>query len=117
MSKDPFNRPEDEGKPLLTAADIEKILGKTILIGVTTLEADGTLAGQTQMHGVIESADQNGIVVALKGKQEGGKWIMPPDMRAIKPAKAGQYQLRATGETVTNPDFTATGTMRKPQHH
>lgn len=116
MSKPPFDWPGD-GKPLFTEADIDKLLGKTVLIGITTLEADGTFVEQTQMHGVIEKADQHGIVVALKGKREGETWNMPPDMRAMQPAKAGEYQLRSTGEIVANPDFTATWTVHKPQRH
>jgi len=33
---------------------------------------------------------------------------LPPDLRSLKPAPAGEYRLRATGEIVRDPDYLAT---------
>jgi len=94
------------------AADI--YLGKYVLVGVTYLDPAGQVEERAQMHGVVESASQQGIVLALKGERAGQSWTMPADPSAISPAQPGKYELPETGEIVENPDFICTWMVQKP---
>ncbi len=87
------------------------LVGRTIIIGITTLEQDGSLLEQVQMHGVIERIDANGIAIRLS---DGELFMLPPDAGALKPAPFGQYRFRSTGELVTNPDLMTTCTVTRP---
>ena len=89
-------------------------IGKYLLVGVTTVTHEGELLSQEQVHGVISSATAAGIDVDLQGSQEGVRWRMPPFLRDLTPAGPGIYRLRASGESVANPDFLFTLTVRKP---
>ena len=51
------------------AADV--YLGKYILVGVTYVDQAGQVEHSVQMHGVVESASQDGITIALKGERDG----------------------------------------------
>ena len=95
------------------AADI--YLGKYILVGVTYVDADGTVEESVQMHGTVESASQDGIKLALKGERAGQSWTMPADPSAITPAQPGKYELPETGEIVENPDFICTWMVQRPR--
>ena len=99
----------------LDRAAAEIYLGKYILIGVTYVDASGQVEDSIQMHGVVESASQDGIKISLKGEREGQSWTMPADLSAISPAQPGRYQLPETGEIVENPDFICTWMVQKPQ--
>ena len=94
-------------------------MGKTILIGLTFATADGEVVEQVQRHGVIEQADaEEGIAVRLVGP--GQPWdrelyTLPPDLTSLSEAAPGAYRLRATGETVVDPDFTSTWEIRTPR--
>jgi hypothetical protein len=68
---------------------------------------------------VIEEADaEEGIGVRLVGP--GQPWdrelyTLPPDLSSLSEAAPGAYRLRATGETVVDPDFTSTWEIRTPR--
>jgi hypothetical protein len=90
------------------------VVGKVVLVGLTYLEADGKLIEQQQFFGTVESADsRKGILLSLKGQRAGEQYNLPPDTRAIEIASAGEYRLRATGEVVTDPDYTAMFSIAK----
>ena len=86
------------------------ILGKTILIGLTRVKADGT-STDDQLFGEIVSASPGGILVSLGGERAGQEWNMPPTLNGIRVADPGTYRLRATGEEVVDPDFTVVWTI------
>ena len=91
------------------------LVGKTILIGLTYFEADGTFIEQKQMFGTIKHFDKNnGVSVEL---EDGGSYSLPPDSKAIAPAKRGEYHLRASGKIVKDPDYLCTYTITKPVKH
>jgi hypothetical protein len=50
----------------------------------------------------------------LEGQQSGEPYTLPPDMRSIFVAEPGEYRLRASGEVVTNPDFTVMFSIYRP---
>jgi hypothetical protein len=108
MSDDIYERPVwDE-----TLA--KDVVGKVVLVGLTYLEADGTLIEQQQFFGIVVSADsRKGILLSLRGQRAGEQDNLPPDTRAIEIASTGEYRLRATGEVVTDPDYTVMFSIAK----
>jgi hypothetical protein len=104
-------------RPAWNEAMAEEIVGARVLVGITYLRADGTLESQTQMYGTITSAHPvDGIMISLEGNQTGETYQLPPDLRGIEVAPPGSYRLRSTGETVEDPDYTATWTVTRPQN-
>jgi hypothetical protein len=89
-------------------------LGKTILISVTYVDAQGQAENGVEMHGVVESAAPDGIRVSLRGARDGQSWTMPPDLSAISTADAGRYGIRETGEIIENPELIAIWTVATP---
>jgi hypothetical protein len=106
---------EIDDRPVWDETIAESVVGKVVLVGLTYLEADGTLMEQQQFFGMVVSADScKGILLSLKGQRAGEEYNLPPDTRAIEIAAAGEYRLRATGEVVIDPDFTAMFSITKP---
>jgi len=89
------------------------LVGKYTLVGITYLASDGkTVTSQGQYHGRIVSADkETGFRIECEGKWAGHPCCLPPDLSAFRTAGPGEYRLRSTGETVTNPDVLATWTI------
>ena len=99
--------------PRFDDAEAQKMVGKTILIGVTYYDHTGKEKEQRQWHGTITEASRTrGIVVALKN--DTNACVLPPDLNGIRPAKPGEYRLRATGEVIVNPDYLTTWQMKEP---
>lgn len=95
-------------RPVWDETVAKSIVGKVVLVGLTYLKADGELIEQQQFFGTVVSADcRKGILLSLKGQRAGEQYNLPPDTRAIEIASAREYRLRATGEVVTDPDYTA----------
>ena len=92
----------------------EGYVGKYLLVGITHTTQEGDVLSQVQLHGVIKSITAEGIDVELRGVNEGKNWRMPPFINELSPARPGVYQLRSTGESVEDPDFTFTMAVRKP---
>ncbi|HZF36450.1 MAG TPA: hypothetical protein VE914_21840 [Candidatus Angelobacter sp.] len=89
-------------------------VGKYILVGLTFLDPYGQECRQQQLHGVIQSASRDGILIDLRGAHAGQTWNMPPALDAIRPAEPGCYTLHETDEIVDDPDLLASWTIRKP---
>ena len=101
-------------RPVWDEAIAGSLVGKVMLAGLTYLEGDGELIEQQQFFGTVVSADsRRGILLSLKGQRAGEQFKLPPDTRAIETAAAGEYRLRATGEVVIDPDFTAMFSITK----
>ncbi len=92
-------------------------IGKYVLVGVTELALDDTVQCQSQLHGTIVAATAAGIDIELQGVNAGTTWRMPPMLDHLVPARPGAYRLRATGETVADPDFTVTLTVHAGNRH
>jgi hypothetical protein len=94
------------------------LVGRTVLLGLTFADAGGEVIEQTQRHGVIEEVDADrGIGVRLVGPGlpwNGELYRLPPTLSNFADAAPGSYRLRATGETVVDPDFTSTWEIRSP---
>ena len=105
----------EEARPSFDPIKAERMIGKSILIGLTYLDSDGAFIEQKQLHGRIVSADsRKGFEVALEGVRAGESYRLPPDPRCFKGARPGEYRLRSTGETVVDPDFECSWTVTKP---
>jgi hypothetical protein len=88
-------------------------IGKSILIGITYLDAKGQPERKLSLHGVIQSATPEGVKVALRGEREGETWMMPPQLEFISSMQPGRYKLGESGEIVENPDLVAIWTIAK----
>ncbi|MBY0560616.1 hypothetical protein [Hyphomicrobium sp.] len=96
----------------------EILVGKRVLVGITTLEADGeTLVDHVQYYGVITSAHPTGgFRIDCSGILTGAERFLPPDLRGFSDAFPGEYTLRSTGEVVVNPDVLCTWNVIKPKN-
>jgi hypothetical protein len=67
---------------------------------------------------VIEEADPEegvGVRLVAPGQPWDGEiYRLPPDLSSLSEAAPGAYRLRATGETIVDPDFTWTWEIRSP---
>lgn len=86
----------------------DALVGKYVLIGITYQDHNGKEIQLEQMHGLIESASPNGILISFRGNRSGTSWNMPPMLNAIRKAPPGSYKLNSTGETIENPNFLIT---------
>ncbi len=85
------------------------LLGARVLVGIT--HEDQGSSWDEQFFGTVESATADGVLLSLQGARAGNRYNLPPDPRAFLPAQPGTYRLRSTGETVENPDYTASWTI------
>lgn len=105
----------DEGnpRPAWEAAIAQRLVGSTVIIGMTYLKADGSVGSQEQMFGTIEIADrERGVAILLERSRSGELYWLPPDLRAYREAPKGSYRLRRTGEIIEDPDFTVSFTSQ-----
>ena len=99
-------------KPEWSDEFAKTLLGAVVLVGITRQTPSGDQ--HEQCYGTVERADADGITLCLLGSRSGEEFCLPPDPRAFDPAPPGSYRLRVSGETVENPDFTATWTVFDP---
>jgi len=82
---------------------------KRIIVGITFVDSAGALIEQYQTHGrVIAANGGEGIVLV---RTDGGRFVLPPSPQWLKAARPGAYRLRATGETVIDPDYLLSVTL------
>lgn len=92
-----------------------RLEGTTVLVGLTHQKAAGEW--REQFFGTVMEVDPGrGITLRLEGKRRGEIVRLPPLLDAFEPAEPGIYQLRDTGEEVTDPDYTAAWTVTPPAH-
>ena len=105
----------DDGRPEFDHVLAKEIQGKHILVGITYVDKRGEFKSQEQVHGHITNVDpRSGFTMTLLGVRKGEEYCLPPDTRAFERASPGEYKLKATGEVVVNPDYTATWTVEEP---
>src|SRR5262245_50555555 len=81
------------------------LVGKHALVGLTFVDADGTVRRQVQIHGRITAVDETIVTMRLHESEE--EFTLPPILEAFKPAEPGEYRLQSTGEIVVDPDLLA----------
>lgn len=98
-----------DGQPWFNEDRGRSMIGKTILVGLTSISPNGSASEVRQLVGSAEQIDQMGIRLRLEG---GDYYDLPPDLRPVDEAMPGEYRLRSTGQVVVDPDFTATWNVR-----
>src|SRR3954467_12514765 len=99
--------------PHLDESKAGEYVGRKVLLCVSYLDHMGLQTGQMQWFGVItEVSNAKGIVIGLQN--DTNYCALPPDLSSLRPAKPGEYRLRATGEVITDPDFIATWVCQEP---
>lgn len=89
--------------------DIQSLIDKILLIGITVLDQSNQPIAQIQVFGPIQSIDGDGIVIIRNGTQ--AEFVIPPDFENLSPAEPGEYRLRSTGEVVVDPDYLSSWTV------
>lgn len=96
------------------AALAQTLPGQLVLVGLAYFETDSENPVEQQLFGRVVAADERkGILLSLEGRRTGEEFNLPPDTRSFQRARSGEYRLRSTGETVFNPDFTVTFSIRR----
>lgn len=86
-------------------------VGKTIIAGITTLDASGKVVKRFQIYGTVSEATSEKFVIR---RPNGKHYTLPPFYSNVCPAAPGEYRLRSTGEVVVNPDYTTTWDVHEP---
>jgi len=94
--------PSHDDEPAFDRRRARWLMGKTVLVGLTHVSADGEPVGRRQLHGVVTRCDEVIVSLAIAGRD--GEFTLPPDTRAFRYAPAGRYRMRETGEVVEDPD-------------
>ena|SRR5215831_16376 len=89
-----------------TPSAAKPFIGKRVVVSLRERAADGreTFSG---FWGIIDSAQQHGIVLRIEGGDIEGFWIMPPELDALEPAEAEVYHFREHETPVRDVDYVA----------
>jgi hypothetical protein len=100
----------DDGEALFNVQRACFAIGKRVLVGITELSPqEDEVVGRHTFAGTVCSVDpERGIELRLDDRSS---YWLPPDTSALREAPPGEYELRATGQTVVDPDYTATWTI------
>ena len=79
------------------------LTGKSVLIGITAVDEDGTEVDRFQTYGTIEVSDERWIGIRREGFSE--LFGLPPAQELLEPASEAIYTLHSSGEQVENPDY------------
>jgi hypothetical protein len=88
---------------------IDSLINKILLVGITVLDDTDKLITQIQVYGPIIRVSADGIVIIRNKTQT--EFTIPPDFENVLEARSGEYNLRATGETVVDPDYLSSWTV------
>lgn len=98
---------------------LEELLAKTCVIGLSYIGTDDELLKQAQYAGTVVQVDQEiGISVQLQhsdGAVEQPVFILPPNLDAWFKAPPGHYRHTASGVDLQNPDFLVTWNIYRTQ--
>ena len=88
---------------------LEDLVSRTCVIGVSYFDNDGALLKQTQFAGQVSKVDaEHGISVTLRHTDTStpaAEFIVPPNLDAWFKAPPGRYHHAASGVDIENPDF------------
>ncbi len=95
--------------------DAAELIGALVLVGFTRLTYTGELKSRQQFHGrVVSASKEDGICIAWQGDYLGEHYWLPPLTAAFRRLPPGKYEIVSTGETVENPAFMSTWTIKEP---
>ena len=106
---------------------LEELIGKTCVIGLSYFGLEGELLKQSQCGGTVSAIDHEmGISVQLHHTDPTVSqpvFILPPNLAAWFKALPGHYRYAETGMDMLNPDYLVTwnifrtkGTAKEGQH-
>ena len=101
---------QDEG-PQFDSDRAAFLVGKSVLVGLTYIDANGDVDEVVQFFGQITSFDEEMVTIA---RDSGEDFTLPPAIEAFEEAEPGEYSLRSTGEVIVDPDLISTWTIRAP---
>ena len=82
------------------------MIGKYVLAGVTKRNSDDELISREKLHGkVLRVTEEYGVINLQK---DGSEFGLPPLLDCYHVADKGVYSLKATDETIRDPDYLAT---------
>lgn len=80
------------------------MVGKTVLAGITYLDADGNALEHRQVAGeVLRINEEEGVVLA--SALDGQEVFLPSTLEHCTRAAPGDYTLRSKELTITDPDY------------
>lgn len=98
--------------------NLDSLINKTCVIGLSYFETDGTLLKQTQYGGRVIKVDaKDGITIKLQHSQalDQPDFILPPNLAAWFVAPAGHYKHPAGGVDMNNPNYLVTWDIHRTQ--
>ena len=96
----------DDQAEIWNVHDLEDIVGRLVLIGLTALEGESVVE-RYQVHGRVALVDPaRGVQIMLV--ETGRPFWLPGERDAFEAAPIGDYRLSASGEIVRNPDLFTT---------
>src|SRR3954462_10541058 len=94
------------GRPMFTDAAMHELIGKTVIVGLDRLDADGSWLGRDRYYGTITEGSR---CEGVKIQTSSGETItLPPDLRPYFAAPAGAHRLENPDQAVKNPDLQTT---------
>jgi hypothetical protein len=86
--------------------EANKYIGRRFIVGLRYIQPN-----ERDIHsglwGIAKSVHEDGILLHVEGGIEDKYWMMPPDLDAIQPAGASNYEFGDSGQIVENVDFEA----------
>ena len=98
---------------------LEDLLLKTCVVGVSYFDLNGALMKQNQYCGQVVKVDaENGIAITLRHTDPTvvtADFIVPPNLDAWFKAPPGQYRHAPSGVDMENPDYLVTWNVYRTQ--
>lgn len=94
---------------------LSEINQKTIILGLTYFDLDGSILQQRQLAGkVVKVTEEDGIT--LLGFDNQSEFTIPSDLSPWFIAPEGDYPDPNTGQKISNPDYLVTWDIHKTQN-
>lgn len=101
--------------------NLEELIAKTCVIGVSYFDTNGELMKQTQFAGQVLTVDAElGITVQLRHSDtsvQQADFIVPPNLDAWFKAPPGHYKHAPSGVDIENPDYLVTWNVHRTQEN
>lgn len=101
--------------------NLEELIAKTCVIGVSYFDTNGELMKQTQFAGQVLTVDAElGITVQLRhtdASVQQADFIVPPNLDAWFKAPPGHYKHAPSGVDIENPDYLVTWNVHRTQEN
>jgi hypothetical protein len=89
------------------------LIGKTILVGLTYLKANGKVRERKQLHGTIKAVGEH--TLSFERADGSGRFAIPFDGSLEEADPDAVYKLRSTGEAVSGIHFLVSYTVHPPK--